>query len=190
MQSLNRKTFLSVDAGVFLLLAPVLLLIPLKWVAAWFLAALLHEALHCIAVYLAGSNLARIHIGAGGAVIYPEPMSPGREFFCVLAGPAACLLGLAVCRYFPRFAICTVLQSLYNLLPFSNLDGGRAISCILRLLFGEKKADVLTKRIEQGSAVLLAAGVIYGTIFAHFGCLPLLFTGVLLLRNHKKALQR
>lgn len=61
-------------------------------------------------------------------------MSPGRELLCVLAGPAVSFSLLALARFFPRIAICGLVQGIYNLLPIYPLDGGKALRCMVSLL--------------------------------------------------------
>lgn len=113
----------------------MLLLLPLRWSFAMAAASAVHEAFHIAAVRLCGYRIGRMDIHFGGAVIKTPPMEKGRELLCVLAGPFGGLLTVPLYRIFPEMAVCALLQTLYNLLPFPNLDGGRALRCILVTVF-------------------------------------------------------
>lgn len=110
-----------------------MLLLPLPWVGASYLAALIHELGHLLLLWAYGVPVWKIRIGAGGAQIHTTPLSPHQELVCALAGP---LFGLILCLYWqwmPRTALCAVIQSLFNLLPIPGLDGHRALHALAHL---------------------------------------------------------
>lgn len=125
---------IRIDYGFYIFAAALLLIIPIRWILAAFLAALVHELGHYLAVRLLGGEVAGGEMTWRGARMEVFPMSPGRELVCILAGPAASLLLLCLARIFPRVAICGLIQGCYNLLPIAPLDGGRALHCLLSLL--------------------------------------------------------
>ena len=125
---------IRIDYGFFIFAAALLLIIPIRWIFAAFLAALAHELGHYLAVRLMGGEVSGGDISWRGARMEMFPMSPGRELVCILAGPAASLLLLCLARIFPRVAICGLIQGCYNLLPIAPLDGGRALHFLLSLL--------------------------------------------------------
>ncbi|MGM9605354.1 MAG: metalloprotease [Faecousia sp.] len=108
--------------------------IPLRWIFAAFLAALAHELGHYWAVRLLGGTVSGADISIHGARMEVFPMSPGRELLCVLAGPVVSFSLLALAHFFPRIAICGLIQGIYNLLPIYPLDGGKALRCTISLL--------------------------------------------------------
>lgn len=190
MQMLHRRISFSVQPEFYILLVLTVLLIPLKWVAAWFLAAAFHELLHCVAVGASGGHIYAVDIGGGGAVIRTDAMPPAREILCALAGPAAGLIAIFVMKWFPRFAICALFQSAYNLLPILPLDGGRAVKCIVGLFADKQKETRIVDWIQKGTlAAVMAAGA-YATVFLRIGFLPILLSVVLCLRYCKNSLQR
>lgn len=121
---------IRIPGGFFLFLALLLLTIPIRWILAAFIAALLHELGHYLAVRLFGGTLVQISVSARGAKMEVSPMSPGRQLLSTLAGPMVSLGLMTLARIFPRIAICGLLQGAYNLLPLPWLDGGRAIGCM------------------------------------------------------------
>ena len=118
------------DDGFFFLMALLLLTLPLRWVLACFGAAAVHELGHYLAVRLLGGSVAELRLCFRGAKMEASPLTAGAELVCVLAGPAASLtLGLLL-PWFPRLALCGLVQGVYNLLPLGSLDGARAVACL------------------------------------------------------------
>lgn len=125
-------------------------------------AAAAHELGHLTAIYVAGGQVSRLRLTAVGAELRLEgTLSYGRELLCALAGPlvnlllafGAARLGAVV------FAGLNLVLGLFNLLPLSALDGGRALSCLTALLLGPESARRLLVCIDIVlTAVLLACG--------------------------------
>lgn len=125
---------IHIDYGFFIFTAALLLTIPIRWILAAFLAALVHELGHYSTVRLLGGTVSGAAVSCRGARMEIFPMSPGRELWCILAGPAASFSLLAMARFFPRIAICGLIQGMYNLLPIYPLDGGKALRCMVTLV--------------------------------------------------------
>ena len=115
------------DGGFWLVLALMVLLFPLPVAAGMVLAAAVHELGHLAAIRLAGGRAVRLELHAGGARIVAEPMTPGREAVCALAGPMAGALTIFAWRAFPELAAAGLVQTVFNLLPIYPLDGGRTL---------------------------------------------------------------
>lgn len=94
-------------------------------------AALVHEAGHAAALYLAGGRLRQLTLTACGAVM--QAALPCGRFACAavsLAGPAAGFALTITARACGgwRLAGASALLSLFNLLPLPPLDGGMALA--------------------------------------------------------------
>ena len=114
--------------------AVMFLLIPLPWLSAIFIAAVIHEFSHILAIILCKGKIYEITITSHGAKIHASCLSDGWMLLCILAGPAGGLLLVFLYRFFPRLALCALMQSAFNLLPFYPLDGGRALRCTVSLV--------------------------------------------------------
>ena len=126
---------IEADGGFWLVLGLMVLLLPLRILAAIALAAAIHELGHILSVLLCGGRIHRIRLHPGGAQIHAAPLAPGQELLCILAGPGAGALTVLAWRVFPELAAAGLLQTVFNLLPLPNLDGGRMvrnICCKLR----------------------------------------------------------
>ncbi len=173
---------LRVSGPVLILAALMLLVLPLKWLLAAAVAALIHEAFHILAIRLCGGSVRAVRIGRGGAVLDAEPMTRGKEAICALAGPLGGLLLLLLAKQIPRIALCAAVQSLYNLFPVYPLDGGRALRCLAEQWFGEKAARSICQWSEGIFSICVALLGLYGTFCLGLGLFPLLPAGFLLLR--------
>ena len=127
-----RRFTISPSACIFA--AITILLLPLRWIFAAFLAAAVHELFHILAVYLCGGKVYDLSIGDRGAVMHTDGMSTCKTLICVLAGPLGSLLLVLFIRWIPRIAFCALFQAAYNLLPIYPLDGGRVARCIVSAL--------------------------------------------------------
>lgn len=183
-----RET-VAVDALAPILLAASLLLLPLPWLAAAILAGLIHELFHWLAVRLCGGKISRIRIGPGGALMTAEPLTPGKQMICSLAGPASGLCLLFLGRWMPRTALCAVVQSVYNLLPILPLDGGRALETLANSLFPEKAADRICYVFAISTFIVLALGALCAAIFWSLGItgfIPAALVAAHIRRNYRK----
>lgn len=153
------KPVTAVSPFAFLMGALLLLTLPLPWLAAAGAAAGIHEAGHLLAIRLLGAPTPKIRVGCRGAKIHTCFSDPWREFLCAAAGPAAGLLLLLAARWFPRIAVCGLVQSIYNLLPVYPLDGGRMLCSVLEGM-APGKAEKITLVAGQGTGCLLLAGAL------------------------------
>ncbi len=153
------KPVTAVSPFAFLMGALLLLTLPLPWLAGAAVAGCIHEAGHLLAIRLLGDKASEIQVGCTGAKIHAAFSRPWREFLCAAAGPAAGLLLLLAIRWFPRTAVCGLVQSAYNLLPIYPLDGGRMLFCVLEGM-APGKAEKLTQAAGQGMAWLLLTGAL------------------------------
>ena len=182
MRLLGSNVQIRVSGASCILLALMLLMLPLKWICAAILAAVLHESFHAAAIILCGGRIERIRLGSRGAAMEILPMTRGRELLCALSGPAGGLLLLLFAKWIPRTAVCATFHSIYNLLPVYPLDGGRALRCGAELLFG-RKAERVCLWVEKLCLICVAALALYACFFLKLGLFPLLLAAGLWVRK-------
>lgn len=167
-------------------LAAMLFLTPLPWMIGWFAAVAIHEAFHCIALWVCGKKIYEICVGLDGARIAAEDLNWGETVFCALAGPVGGLLLVGVVKSFPQLAVCGLLQSVYNLLPVLPLDGGRAFQGSMHLLFREERAEKLCFCAEILTCLsVLTAGILCLWVW-HLGFFPFILTVILVIKLKNK----
>lgn len=131
----EEKSLVQADAGFWLVLALMILLFPLRFVAGVMLAALVHELGHILALCFMGGKIRCIRLHAGGARIEAAPLEPVQTALCALAGPGLGALTVLAWRWFPEMALAGMVQTVFNLIPIRPLDGGvavRNICCKIR----------------------------------------------------------
>ena len=184
---MRNRLRLTITPGVWVLGAVMLLILPLNWLFAAATAGFFHELCHYCALRLCGIPVFQVQISGSGAKMDTAPMTLRQEFFCALAGPLGGLFLLLFLWKVPRLAICAGAQSLFNLLPLYPLDGGRALSCILRHFWPEKAATLLkwTARLCLGGIIFLG---LLAALRYHLGLLPLLLAFALCIRAKNEKL--
>lgn len=178
---------MAVNGAALIALALAVLLLPLRWLGAAILAAVVHELCHWAAVKLCGGRVQRMSAGILGAEMAVSGLSPWQELFCALAGPAGGLVLLSLSRFLPRTALCAGLQSLYNLLPIYPLDGGRALRCLCAMILPERAGD----RVCETARILCLSGIgfwgFYGTFFLHLGIVPIALAAAMIAKEQGRS---
>ena len=152
---------LYIEPDIFFFGSVVLLMLPLDWLLAALLAAIIHELCHMAAVVLLGGTVSEISIGVGGARIKAVIPGSREEVLAVLAGPAGSLLLLLLLHCLPQLAICGCVQSLFNLLPIPSLDGGRILKALLQNLWPEYAESLLVL-----AEIIVIAGLLLAAVYA------------------------
>lgn len=185
-----RSSFFSVQPDFCVLIALSLFMLPVQWIGGWVFAAAIHELFHILMMRILRIRILSIGLGASGAVIVSEPMTPFQELLCALAGPLGGLSALLLLRLAPQIALSAAIQSSYNLLPVYPLDGGRAVKCAVAFLWGEDSANRISKVMSIIVILLLTGAALWISYAYHLGLLPLLFPGVpLIFSVYKNSLQ-
>ena len=159
-----RKYALDLHPTFYILLSAMILILPLKWLLAAIIAAAIHELFHIAAIRACKGKVSSIAFYGNMGNISVSALSYTSELICALAGPVGGLCLLSVARWFPRIAVCAVLQSLYNLLPVYPLDGGRALRCGIKLFMQEDLADKIAKWVE----IVCLSAICFLSIYAAF----------------------
>ena len=128
---MKRTRKITVDFPLYFALPFVILLFPIRFLFAWFIAAFIHEAGHITASYLFGTKILSIRIGLYGAKIEVMPSSTVDELLCVISGPLFGCLLILFGKIIPYIAFCAVIQTVYNLLPFPGNDGEKVLIGLL-----------------------------------------------------------
>ena len=159
----------------WLLLALAVLILPLQWLIAAFLAASVHELGHYLALRLCRVPVHGVRIGVVGMRMLVGDMGRWQNLICALAGPIAGLSLLLLSQWLPRTAVCACIQSAYNLLPVYPLDGGRCLYCICRIFLPEDYSEIIFRIMENLILFFLFIGTV--AICFHFktGIVPLFF---------------
>lgn len=184
MLRLNRFLF-NIRPAFAIISAVAVSVFPLKFVIAWVMASITHELFHIFAICFMNIRIMRITLDGTGAIVETETMLPGQELICALAGPLGGMTLLLFARTIPETAMCALVQSIFNLLPYYPLDGGRALHCLATFLLGEHCANCITAYINIIVIVLLLAVSVFLQLQYHLGVVPLFVTLLLFLRNIK-----
>lgn len=179
---MGRSTDFRITAALCISLALMILLLPLRWILAWFGATALHEFCHWLAVKFLGGDVAHLQLGLGGAVMDVGGIAGWREMFCALAGPLGALTLLFFARWVPAMAVCAIFQTAYNLLPLYPLDGGRAMKYVLERL-APVHAGKICNAVAWITIGLLSFGAIWAAVVWKLGVVPILLVAVLCLRT-------
>lgn len=121
-------------------------------------AAVAHELGHLLCVWAVGGRVILLRLTAAGAELRMDgALSYVRELLCVLSGPAVNLLLAVWAAQTGRlvFSGLNLALGLFNLLPLSALDGGRALFCAGALLFGTEWAGRLGRWADRTLCGLL-----------------------------------
>jgi len=166
---LGNKVLVKLSPAFCIMLAMMLLILPLKWLAAAAIAAMYHELCHVIAIRLCRGDIHRFSLSADGASLDISSLSAAQELICSLAGPIGGLCLLFFAHWIPRIAVCAAFQSLYNLLPLYPLDGGRALWCVITMIMPENRAARFYKVVETVCLAAILLTAVYGAVFLKLG---------------------
>lgn len=156
MMAMFRNERVTIQPQFCIVLAFALLVVPVRWILGWFGAVIFHEVCHYVTIRLFGVPVYHICISTLGVNMQTGEMSTFQEIICALAGPLGGFILLLLLHKCPYISLCALGQSVFNLLPIYPLDGGRAITGILILLFGNKTGLAIRKIISVFLSSFLA----------------------------------
>lgn len=140
---------IRIDGTCFLWWAVLLMLVPLRWLAAAGGAACVHELGHLLAVHILDGRVLCLTVRQTGLVMETTCMTPGKCLAAALAGPLCGLMLAAGAGHWPLTALCALIQSIWNLLPLGKSDGRTILRCIMTL-FRERKGQTEKSLAKSG----------------------------------------
>ena len=139
------KNKMKLGVSFFSLLILLSLILTRSYLSlAALVAAALHECGHILAAKLCRIPLVQMKLGIFGATLKTDRSlcSYGKEIILAAAGPLTNLLCFALCciadaknEAAELFALASLVLAILNLLPISELDGGRIVYCTLASSF-------------------------------------------------------
>lgn len=170
----------------FLLIAVVtILLLPIQWIIAWAIAVSVHELCHILSLRLTGVRILHVRLEYMGAIIETEPMQPMQELICAIFGPVGGFSLVLLAQVWPEIALCAFVQSLFNLLPFYPLDGGRALHNLAILLSDRSLAAKITRAVNLTILILIAVIAVISEVQYRSGAIPALLAVLLFFKYRK-----
>lgn len=163
----RNKMSISVSPGVYVAFCVLLLVLPLQWVLAWLLAAAIHECAHNVILRLCNVPVVSFALTICGAKIHVGPCPVWKECLSAIAGPISGTVLMIFGQQLPYLAVCAFLQTILNIVPIKEFDGGRVINCLLRLILNERLANMISGIIEIVSLVVILSVGAYLTTANH-----------------------
>lgn len=166
----NLAKKVNITSGFLLLLSMITLFWGLRLTLAVVTAAGIHELGHLAAIWLCGGRADGLRLGPLGAEIrISGRFSYLQDAVIALSGPLAgglCAATAAAAAEITQSAfardVCAVstLYTVFNLIPFGSMDGGRALRALSGQIFGPDSSERICLISDiLFSAVLLCAGL-------------------------------
>lgn len=134
-------------------------------------ACVLHEVAHCVAIWGLGGRISKLRLSVTGAELALSgtcPLGHTAQFLAAVSGPVANLAAALLAARLAERGVREVLWVFaglnlglagFNLLPMSQLDGGRALRSLAGIFLPETAADVLAVVLSWAAcAVILVLG--------------------------------
>lgn len=148
---------IGISSGGALLWAGLYLILSGGEILSLLAAVLMHECGHALALLLLDSGVDSICLTSTGLRIdYRRALTSVGELLAALAGPAFGLLW-ALCAHALNFELSCYLSlalTLFNMLPISIMDGGRALHGLFSLLLTERTAGRITVAVDAAFCAL------------------------------------
>ena len=167
-----NKTDIRFEPGFYILLCIMILLVPIKWLASWFLAVLVHELFHYVAILILKYNISYVCFSLTGVYMGTGDMTTAHELVVSFAGPMGSVLLVLFSKYMPMVSVCALLQSVYNLIPVYPFDGGRILRNLIILILRNKNVDRVVVLVEKVVLSVLVVVSVSITVKYSLGLFP------------------
>ena len=118
-------------------------------------------------------------------------MNPWKEIFGACAGPLSGFILLLSAHWLPKLAVCAFFQTILNLLPIREFDGGRILNCVFSVLFGKSVADRISTVLELVLLITtMSVGLYISTHNKTAGLLSVITALLLMHRSMEKLLAK
>ena len=159
-----KGTVLTIDYFFFVMLSLMLMYNSYATLSVLALS-LMHELCHVVALIVMGGKVSTLRISAFGMVMTCDDiyrLSPFKEMFFVLAGPVSNIAFSVMVLpfntdYTAYLSALSMLWGLFNLLPFTAWDGGKALNLLLLIYMKQKSAENIMKFLSVLTLVCLGA---------------------------------
>jgi len=179
---MQNRIQVKISDGTYIFAVILLFVVPIRWLLAILLAITVHELSHFLAVRVLGGKVYLVIIDVYGIKMVADSLSDTKKVFAILSGPIIGFLPTFIGALFPELALCCWMLTVYNLLPFSGLDGGN----ILRII---TKNDSIIRWVERIMILIFLFFAIYCSFILRLGVLPCAMVACLYLRCVKKPCQ-
>lgn len=118
-------------------------------VCACFIAAIIHECGHLLAMWCCHIKPQCIRLGVFDIAIISGDKRPfATDFVITLAGPIANFISAFIFYFLSRtLFVSSVVIGLFNLLPIETFDGGHALRLLLSRRYSEKTCVIIQKSL-------------------------------------------
>lgn len=135
-----------------------------EMIASFYAVCLLHELGHLAAMYLTGAELRSAELSFFGIKITAaSPANRRKGAAVLLSGPAVNIVLYALLMltgHSGRLALLSLSAGLFNLLPYSSLDGGALLDMFAEGSIRERELRVCIFVLRAAVTAILAAAVI------------------------------
>ena len=140
-------------------MAALLLTVPVRWLFGWTIAVIIHELGHYVALEFSKAPVGIVIFGMHGAHMQSRGLSNKETLICAAAGPLLGSTPMLFARFFPAAALCSLLLTLFNLIPVPGHDGDLILQSICHLIWSERTADAVHKGLRT-AILTVASGII------------------------------
>lgn len=150
-----------VDFSFLVFAALIFLIRDVDVIWGFFSVCMIHEIGHGLAICLSGGRISTVTFYGMGIIMVPcrsglLPMK--KELFILLSGPAVNIILYLLLRgngEFEAFALLNLCAAVFNLLPYSSLDGGAVLEIFVQNLKYGRTVFVFRVILQAGLSIVL-----------------------------------